>query len=234
VSLSDAHSGDEVCGPIPTAPRRAETLGTSKFWLGLTLAVVVFGGLAYLARSIPYWEIDLALTRAIQSVEWPLFGVLLGGISWIGFPPQFPIFCTLVVVGLSIARHWREALTVAATSAGAASLWFSSTRLIDRPRPDPALVRVAGELHGGSFPSGHVLTNVAIFGVLTFLVYVRFRPSVLRTLTMLLLGLPIVVVGVARLYAGQHWPSDVLGGYLLGGIWLAVVIHRYERYVRAE
>lgn len=200
----------------------------SRFWLGLVLAIILFGGLALLARSTPYWAFDVALTRAIQSVEWPPFGTLLGAISWIGFPPQFPIFCVLVIVALCVARQWREALTLAVTSAGAAALWYSSTRLIDRARPDPALVRVTTELHGGSFPSGHVLTNVAVFGILIFLVNVRFKPSWLRTLAMLLLALPILVVGIARVFAGEHWPSDVLGGYLLGGIWLAIVIHLYR------
>lgn len=205
----------------------------SRFWLGLLVAVVLFGGLSYSAWVTPYWPFDVALTRAIQSVEWPPFGLLLGAIGWIGFPPQFPIFCVLVIAALCVARQWREALTLAITSAGAAALWYTSTRLIDRPRPDPALVRVAGELHGGSFPSGHVLTIVAIFGILIYMTYVRLRPSPLRALALVLLALPIVVIGVARIYAGQHWPSDVFGGYLLGGIWLAAVIHLYRTRIEA-
>ncbi len=48
------------------------------------------------------------------------------------------------------------------------------------------------------------------------------------------LGHEASVVGVARIYAGHHWPSDVLGGYMLGGMWLAIMVHVYRRRVRAD
>src|SRR4029077_1143044 len=79
----------------------------------------------------------------------------------------------------------------------------------------------------GGFPSGHVLNLTAIFGFLAYLVilYVANRP--LRWLVVALLAVPVVIIGVARVYAGAHWPSDALGGYLIGGIWLALTIHIY-------
>lgn len=45
---------------------------------------------------------------------------------------------------------------------------------------------------------------------------------------MTLLVLPILTIGLARVHAGAHWPSDVLGGYLLGLLWLALTIHLYR------
>jgi membrane-associated phospholipid phosphatase len=45
-------------------------------------------------------------------------------------------------------------------------------------------------------------------------------------------AVPMLFVGVARVYAGHHWPSDVLGGYMLGGLLLAVTIHLYRTRVQ--
>jgi membrane-associated phospholipid phosphatase len=50
----------------------------------------------------------------------------------------------------------------------------------------------------------------------------------LRWLLVALLAVPVVTIGVARVYAGAHWPSDAFGGYLIGGIWLALTIQVYR------
>ena len=212
--------------------RRARHLRAGRFQLALLLLVITFGALAYLARSTPYWGFDLTVTRAIQAIDVYGFGTVLETISWVGFPPQFAIVCGLLVVAVFLLGHRLEAGALLLDSLGACALWFASTRLIDRPRPSADLVRVGMEVHGGSFPSGHVLTIVAIFGFVVFLAYARLQPSWQRTLILIAFGLPIAVVGVARIYAGHHWPSDVLGGYMLGGMWMAIVIHVYRRRLR--
>lgn len=225
---------DKTIAPdLAATASRARRLRASRFQLLLLALIITFGGLAFLARSTPYWGFDLTITRAIQSIDVYGFGTLLDTVSWIGFPPQFPVICALIVVALFLLRRAPEAWMLMLTSAGAGALWFASTRLIARPRPSADLVRVGVEVHGGSFPSGHVLTTVAIFGFVVFLAYTRLRPSWQRTLLLIVFGLPIMVVGIARIYAGHHWPSDVLGGYMLGGMWLSIMIHVYHSRVGA-
>jgi undecaprenyl-diphosphatase len=65
------------------------------------------------------------------------------------------------------------------------------------------------------------------FGFLFFLVFTRIKHSRLRAALLCLLGAPVLFVGLARIYQGEHWASDVLGGYLLGGLALAAVIRFY-------
>lgn len=102
--------------------------------------------------------------------------------------------------------------------------------LVNRPRPSPDLVRVFTTIHQPSFPSGHVLTYSVLFGYLFFLAYSLLTRSTLRTTLLIVFGSLIILIGPSRVYLGEHWSSDVLGGYLLGSIWLILTIWVYRRF----
>jgi len=105
---------------------------------------------------------------------------------------------------------------------------------IGRPRPSDALVNVDGTFHFKSFPSGHVVFFVEFFGFLLFLALVLLKRGTLRHALVILSGFLIALVGVSRVYLGAHWPSDVLGAYLAGGIWLMLMIEVYRRRINAR
>ena len=199
-----------------------------RFQVGLCLATLLFGVLALLAWTFAYFPLDLELTRAIQQVEAPWLDLLFSAVTWIGFPPQSNVVFGAVIAVLFLARLRLEALLTLFAAAGSAGLWFAIAPLVQRPRPSPELVHVTMQLPAGSFPSGHVLNLTAIFGFLLYLAFMLMPPGALRRLTIALLALPLLVVGFARVQAGAHWPSDILGGYLLGGIWLLLTIHLYR------
>ncbi len=209
--------------------RRARDLIAGRYYLAVVLAAVGFAVLALLARTVLYFPIDLQLTRAIQEASPAWLDVPLGAITWIGFPPQSNIIFGTIIVGLFLIGRRLEALMLAVAAAGSAGLWYAINPLIDRPRPTPDLVEVAIQIPTGSFPSGHVVNLTAIFGFLIFLTLLLvFDPWVRRGLVALL-ALPIVVVGFARIEDGAHWPSDVLAGYMLGWLWLALTIYLYHQ-----
>lgn len=92
-------------------------------------------------------------------------------------------------------------------------------RLVGRARPDvlePILVEV-----GYSFPSGHTANATIAYGVLAVLIGRIGLPAPVRLVAWLLLGGIIVAVGMSRIWLGVHYPSDVLGGWLLGGVFVA-------------
>jgi len=68
----------------------------------------------------------------------------------------------------------------------------------------------------------------AFFGFLMFLGYTLLKPSFARTVMLVILGSLVGLVGLSRIYLGDHWASDVVGAYLLGSLWLALSIAIYR------
>src|SRR5438093_1407736 len=87
-----------------------------------------------------------------------------------------------------------------------------------------------------SFPSGHVTQYVLFFGFSFYLAYTLLKPGPLRTALLVFTGGMVLLVGPSRVWMGQHWASDVLGGYTLGFGLLLLVIWAYRvweaRFVR--
>jgi undecaprenyl-diphosphatase len=101
---------------------------------------------------------------------------------------------------------------------------------VGRPRPPPDLVSVLAVETGNAFPSGHSLFVMLLLGFLVYLCATRLNRRLPRFLWTAGLSLVILLVGISRVYLGVHWPSDVLGGYLVGGVCLAGVVWLYETW----
>jgi undecaprenyl-diphosphatase len=131
---------------------------------------------------------------------------------------------TLVFTALLLAGHVRLAMFILITSLGASGLIISVKDMVERPRP-PAGIRLDPFVGDSfSFPSGHALGAMAIYGNLGWLL-VRLAPNQ-RTARFILaaaLGLAIGI-GLTRVYLRVHYPSDVLAGWLAGLAWMAVTI----------
>jgi undecaprenyl-diphosphatase len=115
-----------------------------------------------------------------------------------------------------------------AVAAGSGSLGQLIKIAVHRPRPGANLVTVLQQLNSYSFPSGHVLTYTAFFGFLFFLGYTLLKPSFARTILLVILGSLVALIGLSRIYVGDHWASDVTGAYLLGSLWLVLSIYIYR------
>lgn len=200
-------------------------------------AGLAFVALAVLAHRFPFFAIDLTITRHVQDMRSPWFEFLLRPLNVLGFPPLVgAVYGTIVLLMFAAGARW-EAAAAGFATAGAAGLNFVVKALVARPRPPMDLIHVAHHLPGSGFPAGHVLNFTAFAGFLCYLTWVRLSPSWPRTGLIMLLASMIALMGVARIHAGEHWPSDVLGGYLLGGVWLATMVALFrwgERRRQAE
>jgi undecaprenyl-diphosphatase len=89
-------------------------------------------------------------------------------------------------------------------------------------------VYVSFVVDAGSFPSGHILNLTAGLGFACFLAWTLMPRGWARQLVVLAVPIYLLALGFARIMSGQHWPSDVLGGYLIGALWLWVCLSLYR------
>lgn len=194
----------------------------------LISAVGAFAFLTFLVETTPSFTIDLQITRAIQSIDSDFFAAVMQLISWPGFLPQSVIITLMIALLLYVYGLQWESVTslLASLLSGVTSELVKS--LIQRPRPSVDLVDVFKTLTSYSFPSGHVMFYTILFGFTWYVIYSLLKRSLLRSILLGLLGSFILLVGVSRIYLGQHWASDVLGAYLLGGLILVGTILLYH------
>ncbi len=142
-------------------------------------------------------------------------------ITKLGSLPISAILLLGVVTLLFLNRRRVDALVVALTVVPMAA-GFLFKVVVDRARPDFFIV--GSQPESMSFPSGHSVYAVLFGGILLVLVGDLVESPLIRRALQFGLGLLILGVGISRVYLGVHWPSDVIGGYLFGGMSLLGLI----------
>ena len=216
-------SADSSVQPARAARR------TLRAEISFAILLAIYAVLAVLAHYFAYFSWDLKTERAIQSIKLPGFEALMFLISALG--SGWEPFGLVLMAGLALlmARRRVEALICTIGSDGGSAVDTLLKEISGRPRPSEDLVQVLRHYERESFPSGHVFFYVEFFGFLFFLAYVLLKRGPLRSSVLVILGTLISVVGISRIYLGAHWPSDVVGAYLAGGIWLMLMIEVYRR-----
>jgi undecaprenyl-diphosphatase len=183
--------------------------------------------LSFAASQYPFFPGDLAIAQWVQSIDSPIVYRLMWGVSALGTVfVVLPLRIACAVL-LAVAKRPLSAMFVVLTIS-AEALSFVVKELVNRPRPGPDLVRIFWFNGDSGFPSGHVMSFIGFYGFLFFLAWTQTPRSSARTITLLVLGALILLVGVSRVFLGSHWPSDILGGYLIGSLWLLAFIRSYD------
>ncbi|MGQ0823724.1 MAG: phosphatase PAP2 family protein [Actinomycetota bacterium] len=191
-------------------------------------AGIVFGFLALAAAVSNAWLLlqwDEPIQRYVEGHRSGTLDVFFLTASRFG--------STLVVLSLGVlfsVLTWRRcrAVAIAAIAAtfGRPLVEFLMKAFVERDRPD--LERMVDGV-GYSFPSGHVMAAVALWGLLPLVVGLFTRRRVLWWSSVFVAGVMIVAIAASRLYLGVHWFSDVVGGLLVGSFFLIgieYVVHR--------
>lgn len=212
-----------------TQPQKEQTRRVY-FLILLIILSVSFLSLAIFVKLNPIITYDLTVTLAIQTFNIPIWDYFMKFLTWIGNGWQEIIIPLSITFAIWIFRQKTEALFLLISTIGVVFISELFKFIIARPRPDGTLVIQIGEfVRNDSFPSGHVLFFIGFFGFLLFLVYSRLKRSILRTVLIFILSIFIACIGISRIYLGAHWFSDVLGSYLIGTVWLIIIVHFYNR-----
>lgn len=153
-----------------------------------------------------------------KGVTWESPGNLVG---------MVPIFWTLTAL-TAWFRQPLIAATAVVTYIGQFALVWISWGMWSRDRPDLIADGLAApSLH--SFPSGHVVVSVTMYGLIFYL-WLRTSRHWLEKIVAIAFGsLWIGLIALSRLALGAHWPSDVIAGIFIGSLWLTTVITALER-----
>ena len=206
--------------PIPSAPAiNPRVLG----WMaGFGILTVLLAILTISVIDDRLLAQDLAIVDWITGSNFPGLSALSGAVSLLTGAKAGLIYGPLGIAALLLLGKTREAVVFAVvglTIAAVAILGdYTLGQLVGRGRP------LAAADNFPAFPSGHVFGSTVFFGFLAFLaVYFQIKRKLLVPLVITLAAL-VLLVGPARIYEGAHWPTDVAAGYLLGGIWLLIII----------
>lgn len=171
-----------------------------------------------IARTTHRWAVDdRGVTRANRILT-----------DWVWDPVTMRALGAVAVVWLVWRQGLRwQALWIVVAVALGTLLQQSLKAAVDRARPswpDPV-----DSAHYAAFPSGHAMTATVVCGLLLW----TLRPFLGRVLWRTALAVAVVsVVGVAltRVWLGVHWPSDVVGGWLIGALVVALAVASYEKW----
>lgn len=201
-------------------------MNTRWYYLVLLTIVIILIAVIYtiLIARMGLLPLDLPTTLTLQSIPGEWFSYLMYIAS---IPGWYPWNIITVLIGSIIAgKIWsvRIGVYLLVITSLQAPLNSLIKYLVARPRPSEPLVDVVRAESGYSFPSGHVMFYTIFFGFLMYMV-IRYMPrGPKKSISFVLLGTIIVLVGISRIYLGAHWFSDVVAGYMVGLVFLAWAI----------
>jgi membrane-associated phospholipid phosphatase len=190
--------------------------------LAAAVALLVFVSLGYQVRSGAPTGVDLTVRTWVHSLETPRLTDAMWAASYYGAPVR------LLPLGLAAAavfqiRRWRRgAVLVLVAIAGAGVLNLGLKTLFGRARPE-AFFDQYPVPESFSFPSGHALFAACFFGGIAVLASHRLNSWVAEIVVWLACVFLILLIGVSRIYLGVHYPTDVIGGFAVGIVWVMSV-----------
>lgn len=203
-----------------TEKGRLEIHMTKKRALIMIVCLAGFGITAWFVAEHDVLAFDTAVREWFYSIRTRGLTSVLRAVTYMGNWQTITAICILLLV--IPKTRVRYGIPVSA-SALFITLFNKGVKMIFmRPRPDESLHLI--DEGGYSFTSGHSITSMVVFGLLIFLVRKYVQDKKTANIFTVFLAIPWIFIGLSRIYMGVHYPTDVLGGWLLGAGILMVII----------
>ncbi|NJO94524.1 MAG: phosphatase PAP2 family protein [Hydrococcus sp. RM1_1_31] len=190
---------------------------------GLAICLLILFVVAQLSEEVLEKEafaFDKSLLLLLHQFANPNLDAVMLAITRLG-NPSFVIVVFVVSLGILWWRHYRqEAMGFAIACLGAFILNTGLKLFFSKPRPQLWIGLIAEKSY--SFPSGHALGSLVLYGFLAYLLAIHYPKLTIFIYS--LAGILIAAIGFSRLYLGVHWPTDIIGGYGVGFLWLMCCI----------
>jgi membrane-associated phospholipid phosphatase len=199
------------------------TLITTVGIVGLTTCLLIIYFVAQISDEVLEQEafaFDRTILLWIHSFASPTLDRIMQFITSFNNPDLVSIVAGVALILLLWKRCYSEAKIFAIDCAGGVILSYGLKSVFGKIRPN--LWQSAIEEVSFSYPSGHALGSTVLYGFLAYLFATRFPQfsGLIYLLAVILIG----AIGLSRLYLGVHWPTDILGGYGIGFLWLTFCI----------
>ena len=220
---------NSITADLPRQWARLLSVAASPRWtiaLGTTTLLALAALSTYNAVTADRFVADLAITRWVQNFE------VNESLEEVLFYITFETLAGVVVVAAALWLWFRSGHRVDVVVLLLAKfpnfINFPVRAVYGRPRPDEVLVNVIGGPAGQSFPSGHAVLVVLLYGFLLYLLiqHSRFKRLIYAAQVLLVLYIPFT--GLYIIHTGRHWASDVVGGYLYGLLYLVIAIKLFH------
>lgn len=205
--------------------------------VALLIAMAALAGFAELAeevREAEFKAFDRLVLLWVGSHVRPAYTPYVLGLSFLGSPLGVSVVSTLFGVWLLARRKAWDAATLLVVMLGGGALTVSLKALFRQPRPD-VFPPLAVEL-SYSFPSGHALLGLCLYGFMGYWLVAQAPRQWWRWILGAMGAALAVLIALSRLYLGVHWPTDIAAGGLAATFWLAscLVVRRWMAGARPE
>ncbi len=211
---------------------KVRLLGSTPFRIaaGFLLAALVLVAAGWFVtgplRAYPA-SFDSAIRGAMRQMQSPMWTSLFLAVTKLGSTLYLTIVGCAAGLVFLVLRWFRPVVLLIVAAAGQAALHHGFKWLFARPRPSALITYPAAESF--SFPSGHALSALCIYGMIAWIATTRFENPAVKAIIWIATVVLIFLIGMSRVYIGIHHASDVIAGFLAAAIWTTAVISVDER-----
>ena len=189
----------------------------------LIVYLLILGIVAWLCTEV--WEkeafsFDRSLLLWIHQFANPQLDRVMLLCTSLGDPPTVVTIFVVMSIWLLLKRHYSNAIRFAIVCAGGIAINQGMKLFFAKPRPElwPRLITDPTF----SFPSGHAVGSMVVYGFIAYILAIELPPY--KRYIYAIASMIIIAIGLSRLYLGVHYPTDIIAGYGIGILWLTTCL----------